>query len=98
LRFGIKELAMRPELSETIGYSAALLTTAAFLPQAYKSWRTRDLSGISLPMYALFTFGVAIWLVYGVLIASAPVIAANVITLLLSSTVLLLKIMQVRAS
>ena len=89
---------MNPELSETIGYSAAFLTTAAFLPQAYKSWRTRDLSGISLPMYALFTFGVAIWLVYGVLIASAPVIAANAITLLLSSTVLLLKIMQVRAS
>jgi MtN3 and saliva related transmembrane protein len=89
---------MSPELSETIGYSAAFLTTAAFLPQAYKSWRTRDLSGISLPMYALFTFGVAIWLVYGVLIASAPVIAANAITLLLSSTVLLLKIMQVRAS
>jgi len=89
---------MSPELSETIGYSAAFLTTAAFLPQAYKSWRTRDLSGISLPMCALFTFGVAIWLVYGVLIASAPVIAANAITLLLSSTVLLLKIMQVRAS
>jgi len=89
---------MSPELSETIGYSAAFLTTAAFLPQAYKSWRTRDLSGISLPMYALFTFGVAIWLVYGVLIASAPVIAANAITLLLSTTVLLLKIMQVRAS
>jgi len=89
---------MSPELSETIGYSAAFLTTAAFFPQAYKSWRTRDLSGISLPMYALFTFGVAIWLVYGVLIASAPVIAANAITLLLSSIVLLLKIMQVRAS
>jgi MtN3 and saliva related transmembrane protein len=89
---------MSPELSETIGYSAAFLTTAAFLPQAYKSWRTRDLSGISLPMYTLFTSGVAIWLVYGVLIASAPVIAANAITLLLSTTVLLLKIMQVRAS
>lgn len=89
---------MSPEFSETIGYSAAFLTTAAFLPQAYKSWRTRDLSGISLPMYALFTFGVAIWLVYGFLITSAPVIAANAITLLLSSTVLLLKIMQVRAS
>jgi MtN3 and saliva related transmembrane protein len=98
LRFGIKELAMSPELSETIGYSAAFLTTAAFLPQAYKSWRTRDLSGISLPMYTLFTSGVAIWLVYGVLIASAPVIAANAITLLLSATVLLLKIKQVRAS
>ena len=89
---------MSPELSETIGYSAAFLTTAAFLPQAYKSWRTRDLSGISLPMYTLFTFGVAVWLVYGVLIASAPVIAANAVTLLLSSTVLLLKIMQVRTS
>ena len=87
---------MSPELSETIGYSAAFLTTAAFLPQAYKSWRTRDLSGISLPMYTMFTMGVAFWLVYGALIASTPVIAANAITLLLSSIVLLLKVRQVR--
>lgn len=86
---------MNHELSELIGYSAAFLTTTAFVPQAYKSWRTRDLSGISLPMYCLFTTGVALWLAYGISIGSLPVIIANAITLLLSAIVLQLKIAQV---
>ena len=85
---------MSMELHDIIGYPAAFLTTAAFIPQAWKSWRTRDLSGISLPMYAMFTLGVALWMVYGMLINSFPVFAANVVTLLLSSTVLMLKILQ----
>ena len=78
-------------LNELIGYPAAILTTAAFVPQAWKSWRTRDLSGISLPMYALFTLGVALWMVYGLLIGSVPVVAANGITMVLASVVLWLK-------
>ena len=78
--------------SDLIGYPAAFLTTIAFVPQAWKSWRTRDLSGISLPMYALFTFGVALWLFYGLLIGSLPVIAANAVTLLLAALVLWLKV------
>ncbi len=77
------------------GYVAAFLTTTAFVPQAWKSWTTRDLSGISLPMYALFTLGVALWLVYGVVIHSAPVVVANAITLVLSLTILCLKAAQV---
>lgn len=89
---------MSPELSELIGYCAAFLTTAAFVPQAYRSWRTRDLSGISLPMYCLFTSGVALWLLYGISIASMPVIIANAITVLLSAIVLWLKIQQILAS
>ena len=80
------------DMNNTIGYLAAFLTTTAFLPQAYLSWKTRDLSGISLPMYSLFTLGVALWLAYGIMIASSPVIVANGITLLLSSVVLYLKI------
>jgi MtN3 and saliva related transmembrane protein len=64
------------------------------VPQAFKSWRTRDLSGVSLAMYALFTLGVALWLVYGVLIGSWPIIAANGITLTLAATVLALKLMH----
>lgn len=79
-------------LSELIGYPAAVLTTAAFVPQAWKSWRTRDLSGISLPMYALFTLGVALWLAYGVVIGSMPVIMANGVTLVLAAMVLWLKL------
>jgi len=81
--------------SEFIGYSAAFLTTIAFLPQAHHSWTTRDLSGISLPMYSLFTAGVALWFVYGLYIESMPVVIANAITLILSSVVLVLKIQQI---
>lgn len=88
---------MTPEFINLVGYPAAFLTTIAFVPQAWKSWRTRDLSGISLPMYALFTLGVALWLVYGVLISSFPIILANAATFLLASMVLWLKILQVRA-
>ncbi|MHB1100409.1 MAG: SemiSWEET transporter [Burkholderiales bacterium] len=80
------------EIGNLIGYPAATLTTLAFIPQAWQSWKTRDLSGISLPMYALFTLGVALWLGYGIVIGSFPVIAANAITLLLASIVLWLKI------
>lgn len=87
---------MNTELSDLIGYPAALLTTIAFVPQAWKAWCTRDLSGISLPMYVMFTTGVALWLVYGVLIGSTPVIVANVITLVLSAGILLLKMMEAR--
>lgn len=75
-----------------IGYVAAFLTTTAFFPQAYHSWKTRDLSGISLPMYSMFSLGVACWLAYGLMIESWPVIVANSITLILACIVLLLKL------
>lgn len=78
--------------TDLIGYCAAFLTTLAFVPQAHHSWKTRDLSGISLPMYGLFSLGVLGWLVYGFLIGSWPIIAANSITLILACAVLLLKI------
>jgi len=87
---------MEPDLSTLFGYPAAFLTTIAFVPQAWQSWRTRDLSGISLPMYALFTLGVALWLGYGLAIGSLPVIVANAVTLALAAPVLWLKILQVR--
>lgn len=87
---------MNTDLSTLLGYPAAFLTTAAFVPQAWQSWRTRDLSGISLPMYALFTLGVALWLGYGLVIGSAPVVAANAVTLMLASVVLWLKILEMR--
>ncbi len=88
---------MTTELANSLGYPAAFLTTIAFVPQAWQSWRTRDLSGISLPMYSLFTTGVAFWLCYGIAISSLPVIVANSITLLLAALVLWLKITEVRA-
>jgi MtN3 and saliva related transmembrane protein len=85
------------QLHDLIGYPAAFLTTAAFIPQAWQSWRTRDLSGISLPMYAMFTLGVGLWMVYGLMIGSLPVAAANMVTLLLSSIVLALKVRELRS-
>ena len=75
-----------------IGYFSAFLTTFAFVPQAYHSWKTRDLSGVSLPMYSIFSLGVLGWIVYGALIASWPIIVANSVTLVLACAVLCLKL------
>jgi MtN3 and saliva related transmembrane protein len=80
------------DLTSIIGFTAASLTTAAFVPQAIKIWRTRSARDISLGMYALFTLGVALWLVYGIFINSWPVIAANLVTLLLAVAVLVMKV------
>jgi MtN3 and saliva related transmembrane protein len=79
-------------ISDLVGYFSAFLTTVAFIPQAYHSWKTRDLSGVSLPMYSIFSAGVAGWLVYGLLIVSWPIVIANTITFVLSCVVLWLKL------
>jgi MtN3 and saliva related transmembrane protein len=83
---------LEPHQIEVIGYCAAFLTTIAFLPQAIRSWRSRDLSGISLGMYALFTFGVGLWLIYGLIIEKWPLILANAMTFALALSILLLKL------
>ncbi len=79
-------------MTETIGFFSAFLTTFAFVPQAYHSWKTRDLSGVSLPMYGIFSLGVAGWIIYGFMIMSWPIILANVVTFVLSCAVLYLKL------
>ena len=79
-------------LSEIIGYFAATLTTAAFVPQAWHTFRTRDVRGISLGMYSVFTAGVACWLVYGLLLNAWPIVIANCITLALAATILTMKL------
>lgn len=82
-----------PVLSpELIGYCAASLTTISFMPQAWLTFRTRDVSGISLGMYSVFTVGVALWLLYGVLVAAWPIVAANAITLALACVILGMKL------
>ncbi len=78
--------------SELIGYLAATLTTVSFVPQALHSFKTKDVSGISLGMYSIFTLGIALWLAYGVLISAWPIVVANVITLALASLILALKL------
>jgi len=81
-----------PYYIEMIGYCAAFLTTIAFLPQAVQSWRSRDLSGISLGMYSLFTTGVGLWLIYGLIIEKWPLILANALTFALAFSILILKL------
>ena len=77
---------------DAIGSVAAVLTTASFLPQAWHSFKTRDVSGISLVMYSVFTLGVALWLLYGVLLHSWPLMIANSITLVLAASILGMKL------
>lgn len=69
---------------EILGFAAAVLTTAAFLPQVYKTWRTKDVSGLSLTMFLMFFTGIALWLIYGILIKSPSLIFANGITVVSS--------------
>ena len=74
-----------------VGYLAAFCTTAAFIPQVVLVWRTRSARGISMGMYSAFCFGVFLWLCYGVAIEAWPIAINNAITLVLASSVLVMK-------
>lgn len=75
-----------------VGALAAALTTIAFVPQAWMTWKTRRAEGVSLGMYSIFTTGVALWLLYGILLGAWPIIIANVCTLTLALFILLMKL------
>lgn len=79
-------------LIDLIGTVAAILTTLSFLPQAWLTFKTKDASGISLGMYCAFTAGVALWLVYGLMLGAWPIVIANVITLSLAAVILVMKL------
>ena len=79
-------------LIDTIGSVAAVLTTASFIPQVWHSFKTRDVSGISLGMYSVFTVGVALWLAYGIMLHSWPLMVANGVTLAFASAILVMKL------
>ena len=79
-------------LIDWVGSLAAILTTASFVPQAWQTFRTRDVSGISLSMYSFFTVGVALWLFYGILLVAWPIIIANTITTSLALMILVMKL------
>jgi MtN3 and saliva related transmembrane protein len=83
-------------LADWLGYLAAALTTFSFVPQAWLTFRTRDVRGISLAMYASFTCGIALWLAYGLLLGQWPVIVANAITLVLAFAILVMKLAAMR--
>jgi MtN3 and saliva related transmembrane protein len=75
-----------------VGMSAAALTTFCWLPQAFKMIRTQDTAAVSLPTYAVFAIGIALWLCYGILLGDWPLIASNVVTLVPVFAIILLKL------
>jgi MtN3 and saliva related transmembrane protein len=85
---------LRPPMDSTtlLGLVAGSLTTAAFLPQLVKVLKSRSTKDISLLMYIVICTGILLWLIYGVIIGSLPVITANAVTLLIASAILALKI------
>jgi MtN3 and saliva related transmembrane protein len=80
------------QATDLIGYCAAALTTASFVPQAIHTFRTRDVRGISLGMYSAFTLGVSLWLAYGLLLGAWPIVIANAITTALAASILVMKL------
>jgi MtN3 and saliva related transmembrane protein len=85
-------IALTPAMLDAVGSVAAVLTTGSFVPQAWLTFRTRDVRGISLGMYSAFTLGVALWLVYGIAIGSWPMTIANAVTLTLAVCILGMKL------
>ena len=78
--------------ADLIGAVAGTLSTVAFVPQAWRIWKTRSARDLSLPMYLIFTSGVALWFVYGLLLGAIPIIVCNGLTLVLAGTVLAMKL------
>ena len=80
--------------TDAIGTLAGLLTTVAFVPQVLKTWRTRSARDFSLNMLILFTVGVGLWLLYGLLLRQMPIIVPNVVTLGLAAYILAVKLRE----
>ena len=77
---------------QILGLAAGSFTTIAFLPQVIKTWRSGSAKDLSLGMFSFFCFGVLLWLVYGIMKRDVPVIATNLVTLMLASTLLFFKL------
>ena len=84
---------MQEFLVKNLGYIAGFFTTIAFLPQVIKVWRTKSTKDISIWMFLIFTTGVLLWLIYGLLIINYSLMIANTITLILSISILIAKIL-----
>ncbi len=80
------------QATEVFGYLAATLTTISFVPQVVQVWRSKHTKDISLGMYSIFTVGIAVWLVYGIMLGSMPIIIANSVTIILAGSVLAMKL------
>ena len=80
-------------IKSNLGYFAGLLTTLAFIPQVVKVWTSKSTSDISLIMFVIFTFGVLLWLIYGVIINDYSLVITNLVTFSLSLSILVAKIL-----
>ena len=80
-----------PDLANILGTGAALCSMASFVPQILKIWRERDASSVSFRMYAVTVTGFSLWIAYGAMITSWPVVGSNIVCLALSATILVLK-------
>ncbi|MCL1495120.1 MAG: SemiSWEET transporter [Pseudanabaena sp. Salubria-1] len=80
------------DFTNILGFTAASLTTIAFLPQVIKVWRSHSTKDISLPMLVTFIGGITLWLIYGLLVNAAPIYLANGITLVLNLLILRFKL------
>ena len=77
---------------DILGLIATAFTTSSFVPQVWRTWKTRDVSGISLPTYAIITVGLALWLVYGILKGDLPLTVANAVMVVLTGAITVMKI------
>lgn len=77
---------------ELLGFLAGALTTASFIPQVLKTWRSRSTEDISLGMFSLFCAGLVLWTAYGAMLRSLPIVLWNSITLILAGTILIFKL------
>ncbi len=77
---------------DILGLVATCLSTSSFIPQVWRTWKTRDVSGISLPTYAIITVGLALWLVYGILRNDLPLTIANSVMVVLTGSIAVMKI------
>lgn len=79
-------------ITTTLGFMAGALTTLAFVPQAHKAWRTRQCEDLSWGMLLSLVAGVLLWIVYGLMLRAAPIIAANAVTLALLLAIIMMKV------
>ncbi len=77
---------------DVLGYAAGILTTCAFWPQLRKTWTTKSAGDVSLGMLAIFSAGVGLWLLYGIVLGAWPIIVTNAMTILLTGAILTLKL------
>ena len=77
---------------DILGLVATGFTTSSFVPQVWRTWKTRDVSGISLPTYLIITIGLALWLAYGLLKDDLPLIVANAVMVVLTSAITVMKL------